>query len=358
MSEIVFKKVCKSFGETKVIEDLDLTLKDGEFTVLVGASGCGKTTLLRMIAGIGPATGGEIFMDGEEVSDVPPGKRDIAMVFQNYAIYPTMSVYENIEFGLKNNKVPKAERKRIVAEVAEIVGLTPYLNRKPSALSGGQRQRVALARAIAKKPRVFLMDEPLSNLDAKLRSSMRSELIELHHRLKTTFVYVTHDQAEAMSMADTIILMDAGKIMQKASPEVIYNDPDNVFTAQFMGTPPMNILPTGDQGLQLGYRPESLTICREKTEAPYCRKATILTREMLGSETLYKIALEPKEGEDSAKMTIMAKSPDSSFAVEDKVWISVERKDLYLFAADGQRIRPNDEEADAYMVDIRKENHA
>ena len=358
MSEIVFKKVCKSFGETKVIEDLDLTLKDGEFTVLVGASGCGKTTLLRMIAGIGPATGGEIFMDGEEVSDVPPGKRNIAMVFQNYAIYPTMSVYENIEFGLKNNKVPKAERQKIVAEVAEIVGLTPYLKRKPSALSGGQRQRVALARAIAKKPKVFLMDEPLSNLDAKLRSSMRSELIELHHRLKTTFVYVTHDQSEAMSMADTIILMDAGKIMQQASPEVIYNDPDNVFTAQFMGTPPMNILPTGKDGLQLGYRPESLSISVDKTEAPYCRKATILTREMMGSETLYKIALEPRPGEEEANMTIMAKIRDSSFRIDQQVWVSVEREALYLFDAAGQRIRPTKEEADAYMVDIRKENHA
>ena len=161
MSEIVFKNVCKSFGETKVIENLDLTLKDGEFTVLVGASGCGKTTLLRMIAGIGPATSGEIFMDGEEISDVPPGKRDIAMVFQNYAIYPTMSVKDNIEFGLKNKKIPKEERQRRITEVAEVVGLTPYLQRKPGALSGGQRQRVALARAMVKNPKVFLMDEPL-----------------------------------------------------------------------------------------------------------------------------------------------------------------------------------------------------
>ena len=358
MSEIVFKKVCKSFGETKVIEDLDLTLKDGEFTVLVGASGCGKTTLLRMIAGIGPATGGEIFMDGEEVSDVPPGKRDIAMVFQNYAIYPTMSVRENIEFGLKNNKVPKAEREKIVAEVAEIVGLTPYLNRKPSALSGGQRQRVALARAIAKKPKVFLMDEPLSNLDAKLRSSMRSELIELHHRLKTTFVYVTHDQSEAMSMADTIILMDAGKVMQHASPEVIYNDPDNVFTAQFMGVPPMNILPTGDKGWKLGYRPEALTMTRDNTDSPYCRKATVLTREMLGSETLYKLALEARPGEEGEKMTVMAKSADASFRVDEKVWVNVSREALYLFDAEGQRVRPSKEEADSYMEEIRKENHA
>ena len=210
MGEIVFKNICKSFGETKIIDDLDLTIKDGEFTVLVGPSGCGKTTLLRMIAGIGPATSGELYIDDEEISDVPPGKRGIAMVFQNYAIYPTMTVYGNIEFGLKNKKVPKAERKKLIAEVAETVGLTPYLDRKPSELSGGQRQRVALARAMVKKPKVFLLDEPLSNLDAKLRVSMRTELIELHHKLKTTFVYVTHDQTEAMSMADTIILMDHG----------------------------------------------------------------------------------------------------------------------------------------------------
>ena len=207
MGEIVFKNICKSFGETKVIENLDLTIKDGEFTVLVGASGCGKTTLLRMIAGIGPHTSGELFIDGEEVSDVPPGKRGIAMVFQNYAIYPTMTVYGNIEFGLKNRKVPKAERQRLIKEVAETVGLTPYLQRKPSELSGGQRQRVALARAMVKNPQVFLLDEPLSNLDAKLRVSMRTELIELHHRLKTTFVYVTHDQVEAMSMAGNFILV-------------------------------------------------------------------------------------------------------------------------------------------------------
>ena len=205
MSEIVFKSVSKSFGDTKVIENLNLTLREGEFTVLVGASGCGKTTLLRMIAGIGPATSGEIFMDGVEISKVPPGKRDIAMVFQNYAIYPTMTVRGNIEFGLINKKVPKEERRRRIDSVAETVGLTPYLDRKPSELSGGQRQRVALARAMVKNPKVFLMDEPLSNLDAKLRVSMRTELIELHQRVKTSFVYVTHDQAEAMRDRKSVV---------------------------------------------------------------------------------------------------------------------------------------------------------
>ena len=177
VAQIEFKNVCKSFGQVKVIENLDLTIEDGKFTVLVGSSGCGKTTLLRMIAGIGPATSGRILMDGKDITDVDPAKRDVAMVFQNYAIYPTMSVRENIEFGLKNRKVPKAERARLIEEYSAIVGLTEYLNRKPSELSGGQRQRIALARAMVKKPAVFLMDEPLSNLDAKLRAAMRVELI-------------------------------------------------------------------------------------------------------------------------------------------------------------------------------------
>ena len=210
MAEIRLENVSKSFGSAKIIEHLNLTIQDGSFTVLLGPSGCGKTTLLRMIAGIGPATSGKIYMDGEDISDVPPGKRNVAMVFQNYAIYPTMSVRENIEFCLKNNKVPKKERTERVERVAETVGLKEYLGRRPSELSGGQRQRVALARAMVKEPAVFLMDEPLSNLDAKLRLAMRSELIQLHEQLKTTFIYVTHDQMESMAMADQIVLMDQG----------------------------------------------------------------------------------------------------------------------------------------------------
>ena len=338
MGEIVFKNICKSFGDTKIIENLDLTIKDGEFTVLVGASGCGKTTLLRMIAGIGPATSGELFIDGEEVSDVPPGKRGIAMVFQNYAIYPTMTVKGNIEFGLKNKRIPKAERERLIAEVAETVGLTPYLSRKPSELSGGQRQRVALARAMVKKPKVFLLDEPLSNLDAKLRVSMRTELIELHHRLKTTFVYVTHDQTEAMSMADTIILMDHGEIQQMAPPEVIYNDPNNIFTAQFIGTPPMNIHKTIDTENQIGYRPEKIQLCYSDGGQLYSRRARVLTREMLGSETLYKLQVENADLCGNTTV-VMAKSLDMSFAVDDRVYVGVDQADLYYFDKEGVRIR-------------------
>lgn len=340
MGEIVFKNVCKFFGETKVIENLDLTIKDGEFTVLVGASGCGKTTLLRMIAGIGPATSGELYIDGEEVSDIPPGKRGIAMVFQNYAIYPTMTVRENIEFGLKNKKVPKAERDRLIADAAETVGLTPYLKRKPNELSGGQRQRVALARAIVKTPSVFLLDEPLSNLDAKLRVAMRTELIELHHRLKTTFVYVTHDQTEAMSMADTIILMNAGKIQQMAAPEVIYNDPNNVFTAQFIGTPPMNVLKMEDGKYYIGYRPEKIQLFCEKPDCTYVRKVKILTREMLGSETLYKLQIL---SDDEVELnTVMSKSLEMDFDVDKEIYIGVPKEDLYYFDKNQNRIRETD----------------
>lgn len=341
MGEIVFKNICKSFGDTKVIENLDLTIKDGEFTVLVGASGCGKTTLLRMIAGIGPATSGELYIDGEEVTDIPPGKRGIAMVFQNYAIYPTMTVKGNIEFGLKNKGIPKEERERLIKEAAEVVGLTPYLNRMPSQLSGGQRQRVALARAMVKTPSVFLLDEPLSNLDAKLRVAMRTELIELHHRLKTTFVYVTHDQTEAMSMADTIILMDGGKIQQMAAPDVIYNDPNNIFTAQFIGTPPMNIHKMGDDVNYIGYRPEKIQIFRdEPADCTYVRKVKVITREMLGSETLYKLQI--LSDSEMEKEPIMAKSLDMSFAVDEEVYIGVPTENLYYFDKEKNRIRETD----------------
>ena len=331
MAQIEFRKVCKSFGATKVIEDLDLTIEDGKFTVLVGSSGCGKTTLLRMIAGIGPATSGQIFMDGKEITNVEPGKRDIAMVFQNYAIYPTMTVRANIEFGLKNRKVPKEERDKLIAEYSEIVGLTPYLERKPSELSGGQRQRVALARAMVKKPAVFLMDEPLSNLDAKLRASMRTELIELQHRLGTTFVYVTHDQIEAMSMADTIVLMEKGEIQQIGTPREVYHKPANLFTAQFIGTPPMNIMEL-QSGRKVGIRPEKLDIAAEPdVTVPVRIKGEVVTREMLGSETQYKV-------KTARYGTLMVKSTEEEFTVGDVVYLNAKAKHVHCFDQEGERI--------------------
>ena len=301
-----------------------------------------------MIAGIGPATSGQVLMDGKDITDLEPGKRDVAMVFQNYAIYPTMTVRGNIEFGLKNRKVPKDERERRILDVARSVGMAEYLDRKPSTLSGGQRQRIALARAMVKQPKVFLMDEPLSNLDAKLRVSMRTELIEMHRQLKTTFVYVTHDQVEAMSMADRIVLMDKGRIQQQASPETLYRDPENVFAAQFVGTPPMNILLMRN-GKRLGFRPESVQLASKPSEDPFCRAGEIVTREMLGSETLYKLRM----GAD----TIMIKSGDDSYRMGDKLFALVPASKLFFFNEDGQRIRSGSgADMNALIRTVRGEN--
>jgi len=344
VASIEFRNVTKRFDKTTVIENMNLTLEDGKFTVLVGPSGCGKTTLLRMIAGIGPQTEGQVLIDGLDVSNVAPGLRNVSMVFQNYAIYPTMNVMDNITFGLKNNGVKKADREKAAREVAEIVGLSDYLDRMPGALSGGQRQRVALARAMVKKPAVFLMDEPLSNLDAKLRVSMRVELIELHQRLKTTFVYVTHDQVEAMSMADEIVLMNYGLIQQKSSPEVIYNDPNNIFTAQFIGSPAMNILPLGVDGVKFGFRPEKFKLMSAE-DAFFKADSRIITREMLGSETIYKVGFG-----DNA---VMCKSMDSSADVGDTMVAGVAKEDLYIFDANEMRIREDNPAYEKYLEMLR-----
>ena len=243
--QIQLKQVKKQYegSEEPVIENLNLTIRKGSFTILLGPSGCGKSTTLRMIAGLEALSEGELDIEGQDMDGVAPRDRDVAMVFQNYALYPTMNVRDNIEFGLKNAKVPKAEREHRIREVCDMTGLTEYLRRKPGALSGGQRQRVALARAMVKHPSIFLMDEPLSNLDAKLRSQLRSDLIELHHKMNATFIYVTHDQIEAMSMGTDIVLMNQGKIMQQGSPEEIYRTPQNGFTARFIGSPAINVFP-------------------------------------------------------------------------------------------------------------------
>ena len=350
MAEIKLHHVSKIFNQVRVIDSLDLVIPDGKFTVLVGPSGCGKTTLLRMIAGLGPATSGQVLMDGQDITDLDPGKRDIAMVFQNNAIYPMMTVRDNIDFGLKNRKVPKAERQRRIAEVARMTGLTELLDRRPSTLSGGQRQRIALARAMVKQPKVFLMDEPLSNLDAKLRNSMRSELIEMHKNLGTTFVYVTHDQVEAMAMADMIVLINKGKIMQKGNPRELYNDPDNTFTAQFMGTPPMNVF-SCDGKIQMGFRPERAELSRtENGKAVYRRKARIITCEMLGSETVYKV--ETGDG------IMMVKSRECEFEAGEECHLSVPDEFVLFFDGEGQRIRLETEEnREAYLRRIRGEYH-
>lgn len=243
MAEVVLKNVCKVYeGGNKVVTDANFTVKDKEFVVLVGPSGCGKTTTLRMIAGLEEISEGEIFIDGKLVNNLPPKDRDIAMVFQNYALYPHMTVYENMAFGLKLKKVDKKEIDVRVKEAAKILNLESYLNRKPKALSGGQRQRVAVGRAIVRKPKVFLFDEPLSNLDAKLRVQMRTEISRLHKQLAATMIYVTHDQTEAMTMGDKIVIMKDGIINQIDIPLNLYNKPVNQFVAGFIGSPSMNFL--------------------------------------------------------------------------------------------------------------------
>jgi multiple sugar transport system ATP-binding protein len=243
MAEVTLKNISKVFdGGKAVVQNVNIEIKDKEFVVLVGPSGCGKSTTLRMIAGLEEITEGEIFIDGKKVNDVSPKDRDIAMVFQNYALYPHMTVFENMAFGLKLRKFPKQEIKTRVTDAAKILGLEEFLDRKPKALSGGQRQRVALGRAIVRKPKVFLFDEPLSNLDAKLRVQMRTEISKLHHSLEATMIYVTHDQTEAMTMGDKIVILKDGVVNQIESPLNLYNFPSNKFVAGFIGSPSMNFI--------------------------------------------------------------------------------------------------------------------
>ncbi|MCS7013551.1 MAG: sn-glycerol-3-phosphate ABC transporter ATP-binding protein UgpC [Chloroherpetonaceae bacterium] len=243
MATVVLNKVEKIYeGGVKAVENFSLEITDKEFIVLVGPSGCGKSTTLRMIAGLESISRGDLYIDGKRMNDVPPKDRDIAMVFQNYALYPHMTVFENMAFGLELRRVPKEEIKRRVTEVAKAIGLAEYLDRKPKALSGGQRQRVALGRAIVRNPKVFLFDEPLSNLDAKLRVQTRTEISRLHRKLGATMIYVTHDQVEAMTMADRIVVMNKGVIQQVDTPLNLYNNPANKFVAGFIGSPAMNFI--------------------------------------------------------------------------------------------------------------------
>ncbi|MFV2054703.1 ABC transporter ATP-binding protein [Aliiroseovarius sp. YM-037] len=242
MADVIFSKVCKDFGAFNAVKDLDLDIRQGEFVSLLGPSGCGKTTTLRMLAGLEFPTSGDIKIGDRVVNDIAPGERDIAMVFQSYALYPHMTVGQNIAYPLKKRGVPKAERAEMVAKTAEMLHLTELLSRKPKQLSGGQQQRVALGRALVRDPKVFLLDEPLSNLDAKLRSYMRAELVELHQRLGRTMVYVTHDQLEAMTMSDRIAIMEGGELQQFAPPQDVYREPANRFVAGFIGTPGMNLI--------------------------------------------------------------------------------------------------------------------
>ena len=294
MATVVFDRVCKVYarGDAPAVDRFSLEVADGEFLVLVGPSGCGKSTTLRMVAGLELPSSGTISIGGRDITTLPPKDRDIAMVFQNYALYPHMTVRENLSFALKLRHVAKDEIARRTAAAAATLGLAPYLDRLPKALSGGQRQRVALGRAIVRDPSVFLFDEPLSNLDAKMRVEMRAEIIRLHRRLGTTMIYVTHDQTEAMTMGTRIVVMAGGRIQQAAPPMEVYAHPANTFVASFIGTPPMNLFPPGmlDLGRTVGVRPEHIAILPDaspggETPAKGLRAAVDLV-EPLGSETL------------------------------------------------------------------------
>jgi multiple sugar transport system ATP-binding protein len=318
VASVTFDGVSKVYDNGfKAVDTLDLQIRDGEFMVLVGPSGCGKTTALRMLAGLEDISDGELVIDDTVVNDVAPQKRDIAMVFQNYALYPHLSVYDNMAYGLKIQKLSKSEIKQRVGEIAKVIGLEELLDRKPKALSGGQRQRVAMGRAIVRRPKVFLMDEPLSNLDAKLRVQMRSEVARIQHELKATTVYVTHDQVEAMTMGDRVALMRRGVLQQVDTPMKLYNEPANLFVASFIGSPAMNLFEAqlerrngnlvaqvGDQFLRLdgraeleryigrkvavGIRPEHLEDAAVAADAPSERRlhANVTTVEALGNEII------------------------------------------------------------------------
>lgn len=331
MSNIVLKNIRKTYDNKKtVINNVNLEIKDKEFIVLVGASGCGKSTLLRMIAGLEDITEGEIYIGDTKVNNIPPKDRDIAFVFQSYALYPHMTVRENISFGLKMRKVPKAEIEKKVQEAAEILNLGEYLDRKPKQLSGGQRQRVALGRAIVRNPKVFLMDEPLSNLDAKLRVQMRSEIKKLHEKLQTTFIYVTHDQTEALTMGDRIVVLNNGDIQQVGTPDEIYNNPKNSFVAGFIGSPQMNFINGKDIGLEknilYGIRPEKMT----KPDGDIKLTVNVEISEMLGAEQIAYFDIG--NCKCSAKL-------DADFNIGQTLELSIDQNDLYKFDTNsGERI--------------------
>ena len=349
MANIKFTGVHKSFGSNKIITDFNLLGKEDEFLVLVGPSGCGKSTLLRMIAGLEKIDEGEIFINDQKINELHPSKRQTAMVFQSYALYPHMNVYENMSFGLKIEKRPKEEINTKVMQAAKILKIEELLERKPKQLSGGQRQRVAIGRAITRNPKIFLFDEPLSNLDAALRAEMRVEISKLHNQIKTNMIYVTHDQVEAMTLADRIVILNHGNIEQVGTPEEIYNDPANVFVAQFIGTPKMNILKVSQEEISsnqinflgnnmkipnvnlekknyfIGIRPEHFSV---SDDSEYKFEPKIDLIENLGNEKIAYIKMNNHE--ISAKISSQNK-------IENQMGFN--SKDIFLFNENGERIK-------------------
>ncbi|KIC41461.1 glycerol-3-phosphate ABC transporter ATPase [Ruegeria sp. ANG-R] len=333
MGRIQLKSVTKSFGDVQVIPPLDLTIEDGEFTVFVGPSGCGKSTLLRLIAGLEDITSGSVDIDGSDATDVPPAKRGLAMVFQSYALYPHMTVRKNIAFPLRMAKLDQAEIDKRVEGAAGVLNLTDYLDRRPGQLSGGQRQRVAIGRAIVREPAAFLFDEPLSNLDAALRVGMRLEISELHERLATTMIYVTHDQVEAMTMADKIVVLQAGVIEQVGSPLELYRTPRNLFVAGFIGSPKMNFIEgpeAAKHGAQtIGIRPEHITV--SETEGEW--SGVVSVSEHLGSDTFFHV----HETGLAETITVRADG-EVGFRHGDRIHLTPRADVIHRFDAKGLRI--------------------
>ncbi len=324
---IAFQNVSKTFGDARVVDDLSLEINDGEFIVLLGPSGCGKTTTLRMLAGLESVTSGDIRINGERVNDVPTQHRDLAMVFQSYALYPHMTIAENIGYPLRVRKLDKAERVERTNRVAAMLEIESLLDRKPRQLSGGERQRVALARAIVREPRAYLMDEPLSNLDARLRVQMRGELKRLQHQLGTTTIYVTHDQAEAMTLASRVAVMKKGRLQQFDTPMNIYNRPANRFVAEFVGSPSMNFI---DGKLTMGIRPEHIQVLLEPNEGAI--PARVYVTELMGNETFVFLSV-------GTNRLIARASADFRADQESEVWISITKDKLLFFdPVSGERV--------------------
>jgi multiple sugar transport system ATP-binding protein len=357
MATVTLRSICKSFGDLDVIKDVNLEVEDRSFVVFVGPSGCGKSTLLRLIAGLEEITSGDLLINGERVNDVPPDKRGLAMVFQSYALYPHMTVADNMSFSLRLAGIARAERNRQVIETARILQLESLLERKPKELSGGQRQRVAIGRAIVRNPKVFLFDEPLSNLDAGLRVQMRIEIARLHESLNATTIYVTHDQVEAMTLADKIVVLRGGAIEQVGTPLALYHHPKNLFVAGFIGSPSMNLLPARVKGLDesgvtiavqgvgelevplrsnnlkpdepvtLGVRPEHLHLNQQGQI-----QGEVILAERLGSETYLYIQT------DGGKRLTIETNGDSPANIHDCVTVQINVKDCHLFDSSGEAI--------------------
>ena len=355
MADVVLRSVVKRYDEVEAVRDISLEIPDKEFLVLVGPSGCGKSTTLRMIAGLEEVSSGDVLIDGEIVNDVPPKDRDIAMVFQNYALYPHMSVYNNMAYGLRNRGMAKPEIDTRVQEAARILELSAMLGRKPGQLSGGQRQRVAMGRAIVRQPKVFLFDEPLSNLDAKLRIAMRVEIRKLQRRLNTTSIYVTHDQLEAMTLADILVVMNGGQVEQIGNPLDIYKKPATTFVATFIGAPPMNLMPARYTGLSIpaaadgviGIRPEDLEIANQGApDGGLAFELTVSAIEHVGAET-FVYGMRPQQGDADTISARPGEAPPGEMlvrvpgqdapAIGEKISVFAPRERLHVFVEGGRK---------------------